>query len=507
MRLAALFAFVALLHASVPDSADRLLDRTAEAPAALRIEYRVLAAQALQERYPALARKLVNAVVEEVRATKNPSLSPDVLRSLAAVAPSDAMALLPLLPPDSGPALAAYLVQGHHPTEAARLFRQTVSTIDFGALDPARAWDFLSHARTVGSVAPGPVTDAYERLVLAASKPGYGQNSRATIMATFQLGDAVLTVTNWRETILIVAGSRLRALAPERFERVESVFAKWDLSLSLTQKSVTFGQAGGQGGAPAQSAPELASIEQRLQRLRDLPTDQERAKTVIEVAAAIRAQPDARVRLTLAHSLSLLSTEGNLGKDAVRAGASTLAAALEESPGNANHYLWLATLVRYEHVPAPAASPGLASAALLLELRDQLRQEAGFSLISLDGRTYTLAGLRGKIVLVNFWATWCPPCRKEMPDMEKLYRRFEKRGLVVLAISDEPLDTVAPFIAKQGYTFPILLDPDRKVHGAFQVEGIPQSFLFDRAGRLAAQAIDSRTEPQFLELLKQAGLQ
>src|SRR6185369_9434038 len=105
-----------------------------------------------------------------------------------------------------------------------------------------------------------------------------------------------------------------------------------------TQKSVTFGQA----CAPVQPAPEVASIEQRLQHLRDLPTDQERAKTVIELAAAIRAQPDARVRLTLAHNLSILSTEGNLGRDAVRAGASTLAAALEASPGNANHYLWLA---------------------------------------------------------------------------------------------------------------------------------------------------------------------
>ena len=140
-------------------------------------------------------------------------------------------------------------------------------------------------------------------------------------------------------------------------------------------------------------------------------------------------------------------------------------------------------------------------------MRDQLRQEAGFSLTSLDGRTYTLAGLRGKIVLLNFWATWCPPCRKEMPDMEKLYRRFENKGLVVLAISDEARETVAPFIAKQKYTFPILLDPDRKVHDAFQVEGIPQSFLFDRSGRLAAQAIDSRTEPQFLELLKKVGLE
>ena len=323
MRSAALLVFVAFAraaYAGVEDAADRLLDRTAAAPAALRIEYRLLAAQAVQERYPALARKLVNAVVEEIRTTKNPSLGPDVLRPLAAVAPSDAVGLLALLPPNSGPALATYLLQGHHATEAAQVFQETASAVDFDALDPARAWDFLNHARTVASVSPGFVADAYERLILAASRSGYGQNSSATITATFQLGGVALTTTNWREALLIVAGNRLHALAPERFEKVKPVFAKWDLSLPLVQKSVTLRQA----GAPAQPAPELASIEQRLQHLRDLPADQECGRAVIELASAIRAQPDVRVRLSLAHNLSLLSTEGNLGKDAVCAGAATL---------------------------------------------------------------------------------------------------------------------------------------------------------------------------------------
>jgi len=111
------------------------------------------------------------------------------------------------------------------------------------------------------------------------------------------------------------------------------------------------------------------------------------------------------------------------------------------------------------------------------------------------------------VVLLNFWATWCPPCRREMPDMEKLYQRFAAKGLVVLAVSDEERDTVTGFLQKQNYTFPVLLDPDRKVHTAFNVEGIPKSFLFDRAGKLVAQAIDMRTERQFLEMLKEARLE
>ena len=88
--------------------------------------------------------------------------------------------------------------------------------------------------------------------------------------------------------------------------------------------------------------------------------------------------------------------------------------------------------------------------------------------------------------------------------MEKLSHTFAEKGLVVLAVSDEPRDTVAPFIEKQKYTFPVLLDPERKVHDAFDVTGIPKTFIFDRDGHLAAQAIDMRTEAQFLELLQRA---
>lgn len=91
--------------------------------------------------------------------------------------------------------------------------------------------------------------------------------------------------------------------------------------------------------------------------------------------------------------------------------------------------------------------------------------------------------------------------------MEKLYRTYEKQGLTVIAVSDEDRETVANFLAKNNYSFPIALDAGRKVNSAFLVEGIPQSFIFDREGRLAAQAIDMRTEGQFMELLRRAGLE
>ena len=149
----------------------------------------------------------------------------------------------------------------------------------------------------------------------------------------------------------------------------------------------------------------------------------------------------------------------------------------------------------------------LALALVLLFATPPRAAAPDFTLQSLDGPSSSLHQYRGRIVVVNFWATWCPPCRKEMPDMEKLYRSFEPKGLTVVAVSDEDRATVEEFLAKNHYSFPVALDPDRKVNTAFNVEGIPKSFIFDREGRLAAQAIDMRTESQFMELLKLAGLE
>ena len=141
-----------------------------------------------------------------------------------------------------------------------------------------------------------------------------------------------------------------------------------------------------------------------------------------------------------------------------------------------------------------------------LDADDQRRERADFTLTDLKGKPWTLQALHGKVVLVNFWATWCPPCRKEMPDLEALYRKFKGQGLVILAISDEDQNRVRPFLAHHQVTYPILLDPGRKVNELFQVEGIPRSFLYNRDGKFVAESIDMRTRRQFLELLAQVGL-
>ena len=252
-------------------------------------------------------------------------------------------------------------------------------------------------------------------------------------------------------------------------------------------------------------------IADQIHGLRQL-SDDVRAGVTKQLALQIRQLPATPNKLRLAVGLANLSTEGDFGHDTLQEVATTLADTLRQQPVPDDHgqpvaaYLELAQLVRYEHVQASLDVPQFKVAMAKLEGDDQRRQEADFTLTDLQGKTWSLRELKGKVVLVNFWATWCPPCRKEMPDLNTLYQRFKDQGFVVLAISDEDADKVKPFIAERNISYPVMLDPGRKVNELFQVEGIPKSFVYDREGKLVAQSIDMRTQKQFLEMLGQAGL-
>ncbi|HMB84695.1 MAG TPA: TlpA disulfide reductase family protein [Terriglobales bacterium] len=254
--------------------------------------------------------------------------------------------------------------------------------------------------------------------------------------------------------------------------------------------------------------------------------DDVRAGTTKDLALKIRKLPPNENKLRLAVNLAGLSTEGDFGHNALQEVATTLAETLRERPvpwakpkssdagGKAARepaypYLELATLVRYEHVESSLNNDDeqFRAAMARLEADDRKREHPEFTLKDLSGKTWTFAELRDKVVLVNFWATWCPPCRKEIPDLETLYGRFGSKGLVVLGISDEEAAKVEPFIREHKVSFPVLLDPGRKVNEIFVVEGIPKSFVYDREGKLVAQSIDMRTQKQFLEMLGKAGLE
>jgi peroxiredoxin len=114
-----------------------------------------------------------------------------------------------------------------------------------------------------------------------------------------------------------------------------------------------------------------------------------------------------------------------------------------------------------------------------------------FNLPDLNGELISLSDFKGNVVVVNIWATWCPPCVYEMPSMEKLYQKFKSENFKILAISiDLPgARTVAPFMKKHNLTFEALIDPAGTVQTAYGVSGIPQSFIIDKKGHLIKKII------------------
>ena len=263
---------------------------------------------------------------------------------------------------------------------------------------------------------------------------------------------------------------------------------------------------------PPDPASNAKDIDSQIKTLRSLD-DTTRARVTKQLAEQIRTIPT-KDQLSLASALGNLATEGDFGRDTLQTVTTTLESAVRAYPpaptktGPNSAYFQLARLARYEHMKVSLQDPQYKEALQQLKTDDDAREKADFTLTDLNGTQWTLKALRGKVVLVNFWATWCPPCRKEMPDLNVLYQRFKDRGLVILALSDEEANVVKPFIAtQQKVTYPVLLDPGGKVTDLFQVQGIPKTFIYSRDGKLAAQSIDMRTMPQFLALLKQAGIQ
>ena len=142
-----------------------------------------------------------------------------------------------------------------------------------------------------------------------------------------------------------------------------------------------------------------------------------------------------------------------------------------------------------------AARPILDEAVRELDLvrPPRLKRAEDFTVALLRGEPLKLSEQRGKPVMINFWATWCAPCREEMSAMERLYRRHREHGFVLLAVSvDTDAALVRPFLERHQLTFPVALDSKMSLANSYGVRALPSSFLVDRDGNLAALALGPR---------------
>jgi len=171
---------------------------------------------------------------------------------------------------------------------------------------------------------------------------------------------------------------------------------------------------------------------------------------------------------------------------------------------------------------APSASPQAARsplAQLPADMTDLLKKSGfavaekpfspdDFTLASLDGSRKSLSSYKGKLVFLSFWATWCGPCKEELPSIQALYRRLADKGFVVVAVDlGEGQQKVTQFVKQHNLTFPVLLDSDAAVGSAFGASSIPTNYLIDRSGRVIARVVGfdgtDWTSSQRLDLFNQ----
>ncbi len=133
------------------------------------------------------------------------------------------------------------------------------------------------------------------------------------------------------------------------------------------------------------------------------------------------------------------------------------------------------------------------------------KKAPNFCLKGLNGEKVELKNFRGKVVFLNFWATWCGPCKEEMPSMQALHHQFKEKGFVFLTISVDyaGVKPVKEFIEKHRYTFPVLIDPKGETLDLFEVRGIPTTFLIDQKGTMIGKAIGPKDwkRPELISFL------
>ncbi|MCX6135868.1 MAG: TlpA disulfide reductase family protein [Ignavibacteriales bacterium] len=134
-------------------------------------------------------------------------------------------------------------------------------------------------------------------------------------------------------------------------------------------------------------------------------------------------------------------------------------------------------------------------------------EAADFTLKDLEGRVVNLNNLRGKVVLLDFWASWCPPCQAELPLIEKLHKEFKNKGLVVLGVNDEGTKVAQDFNKAHNFTFPTVEDVQHEIFKLYNVEAFPTVFVIDGEGEISTNYVGMQSEEELRLALSKAGIE
>jgi peroxiredoxin len=259
----------------------------------------------------------------------------------------------------------------------------------------------------------------------------------------------------------------------------------------------------------AQDTPALAqakAMDQEIQKLPDLP-EATRDEAFREILLRISKQPK-KYRLALATNLAVSAGEVSIESATLQATADLLVDELRNAPGSGAELSLtsLAEFAFYRHIRVSLDDPAYRADLMRMSEQAKIRANADFTLTDTNGKAWRLKDLGGRIVLLNFWATWCPPCQREMAEFQTAYNRFADQGLLILAVTGEDVATVKRYMADHSVTFCVLLDPADVTKKQFLVDGFPHSIIYNREGHMVAQIPGPPTTQQLLDLLGQAGL-
>ena len=166
----------------------------------------------------------------------------------------------------------------------------------------------------------------------------------------------------------------------------------------------------------------------------------------------------------------------------------------------------LLVILFFFSIPAFGQENGLYSKIGIQSIKDTIKTP-DFTLEGLNVKTVQLSALKGNVIFLNFWATWCDPCKDEMPSMETLYQRYKEKDFILLAISVEERnpEPAKRFIQKYRYRFPVLLDPPGKTLDLFGIHRIPATIIIDKKGRMVGKALGPRdwSQPDVFSLINQ----
>ena len=128
-----------------------------------------------------------------------------------------------------------------------------------------------------------------------------------------------------------------------------------------------------------------------------------------------------------------------------------------------------------------------------------------FNLKDQYGVVHSLENYKGKVIFLNFWATWCPPCKKEMPDVESIYKEYgeNKKDVIILGVNSEKENEVKKFLKDKGYTFPTVIDENSEVMRKYFIQAFPTSFVIDKEGNIYGYVMGGLTKEQIRQVIEE----